>query len=108
MTKDAIKPISTHREVLQQALEALNLPSMKTQQMLIQRDEAIDALRNMLSQEHALYELARLGQELQPEPLAQLRRLHHNNVVLKNALWKACGDDGEVVNATIESQGELK
>ncbi len=68
MTKDAIKPISTY-EVLQQALEALNLPSMKTQQMLIQRDEAIDALRQVLSREHALYELARLGQELQPEPL---------------------------------------
>jgi hypothetical protein len=27
--------------------------------------------------------------------------------VLMNALWKACGDDAEVVNATIESQGEL-
>ena len=25
-------------------------------------------------------------------------------VLLKNALWKACGDDEEVVNATIESQ----
>jgi len=39
---------------------------------------------------------------------AELRRLHHNNLVLTNALWKACGDDREVVNATIESQGELK
>lgn len=39
---------------------------------------------------------------------AELRRLHHNNQVLMNALWKACGDDEEVVNATIESQGELK
>ena len=39
---------------------------------------------------------------------AELRRLHHNNLVLTNALWKACGDDREVVNATIESQGELE
>ena len=39
---------------------------------------------------------------------AELRRLHHNNQVLKDALWKACGDDEETVNATIESQGELK
>ena len=39
---------------------------------------------------------------------AELRRLHHNNQVLKDALWKACGDDEEAVNATIESQGELK
>ena len=35
-------------------------------------------------------------------------RLEHNNEVLMNALWKACGDDEQVVNATIESQGELK
>jgi hypothetical protein len=39
---------------------------------------------------------------------AELRRLHHNNQVLENALWKACGDDKEVVDATVESQGELK
>ena len=32
----------------------------------------------------------------------------HNEEVLMNALWKACGDDEEVVNATIESQGKLK
>lgn len=38
----------------------------------------------------------------------ELRRLHHNNEVLMNALWKACGDDEDVVNATIESQGDLK
>ena len=39
---------------------------------------------------------------------AELRRLHHNNLVMTNALWKACGDDKNVVNATIKSQGELK
>ena len=39
---------------------------------------------------------------------AELRRLHHNNLVLTDALWKACADNEEVVNATIESQGELK
>jgi len=38
----------------------------------------------------------------------ELRRLHHNNEVLMNALWKSCGDNEETVNATIESQGELK
>ena len=38
----------------------------------------------------------------------ELRRLHHNSLVLTDALWKACGDDEEVVNATIKSQGELK
>ena len=39
---------------------------------------------------------------------AELRRLHPNNEVLTDALWKACGDDEEVVNSTIASQGELK
>ena len=39
---------------------------------------------------------------------AELRRLHHNNEVLMNALWEACGDEEQVVNDTIESQGELK
>ena len=32
----------------------------------------------------------------------------HNEEVLMNALWKACGDDGQLVEETIESQGELK
>jgi len=53
------------------------------------------------------YEAAKA--EMQPaQAAAELRRLHHNNLVLTNALWKACADDGEVVNATIESQGELE
>jgi hypothetical protein len=42
------------------------------------------------------------------EAAAELRRLHHNNGVLLNALWKACGDNKTVVNNTIKSQGELK
>jgi hypothetical protein len=39
---------------------------------------------------------------------AERTKMEHNNEVLMNALWKACGDDEEVVKATIESQGELK
>lgn len=42
------------------------------------------------------------------QPLSEVERLQHNVRVLTDALWKACGDDEEVVNATIESQGELK
>jgi hypothetical protein len=37
-----------------------------------------------------------------------LRDLAHNVEVLTNALWKACGDDREAVEATIESQGKLR
>ena len=46
---------------------------------------------------------------------AELRRLHaenealrHNNMVLTDALWKACGDNAEAVMGTIESVGGLK
>jgi hypothetical protein len=46
--------------------------------------------------------------EIQNKAAAELRRLHHNNLVLMDALWKACGDDDEIVNLTIASQGELK
>ena len=38
----------------------------------------------------------------------QVGHLEHNNEVLTNALWKACGDDEQVVNDTIESQGALR
>jgi hypothetical protein len=36
------------------------------------------------------------------------KKAKHNEEVLMNALWKACGDDGQLVEETIESQGELK
>jgi hypothetical protein len=39
---------------------------------------------------------------------ADLTRLEHNNQLLMNALWKACGDNAELVKEIIESQGELK
>ena len=38
--------------------------------MLLQKDEAITALRETLAQEHALHELSRLGQEIEQEPSA--------------------------------------
>ena len=52
------------REAMQQALEALNLPSMKTQQMLLQRDEAIATLRAALAEE-ALQRLTGVQQEIE-------------------------------------------
>jgi hypothetical protein len=42
------------------------------------------------------------------ERSVEREKFKHNEEVLINALWKACGDDEEVVNATIESQGKLK
>ena len=49
-----------------------------------------------------------LGYDRERQAAAELRRLHHNNQVLTDALWKACGDDEDVVNSTIASEGELK
>jgi hypothetical protein len=39
---------------------------------------------------------------------ARNERLEHNNRVLTSAIWKACGDDEQVVTDTIESQGTLR
>ncbi len=44
------------------------------------------------------------GHAYQGKAADELRRLHAENDLLMNALWKACGDDEEVVKATIESQ----
>jgi hypothetical protein len=52
--------------------------------------------------------IAYLGGNTAAQAAAELRRLHHNNQVLKDALWRACGDDEEAVNATIACEGELK
>ena len=41
----------TDREAMQMALDALNLPSMKTMQMLRQRYEAITVLQEKLAEE---------------------------------------------------------
>ena len=38
----------------------------------------------------------------------KVANLEHNIEVLTNAIWKACGDDEQVVNDTIESQGTLR
>jgi hypothetical protein len=38
----------------------------------------------------------------------QVMNLEHNIEVLTNAVWKACGDNEQVVNDTIESQGTLR
>jgi len=42
------------------------------------------------------------------EAADEIERLRHNAAVLKDALWKACGDDEAIVAETIESQGELR
>ena len=77
---------------------------------MTEKNEAMrlaDALEDDL-EDYAGLSLPRLCQGIADDAAAELRRLHHNNQVLKNALWKACGDDEGVVNDTIASEGELK
>ena len=52
--------------------------------------------------------LAALEQIVAAARADEREKAKHNEEVLMNALWKACGDDAQVVEATIESQGELK
>ena len=54
----------TDRKAMQMALEALNLPSMKTMQMLRQRYEAITVLQEKLAEE-ALQRLTDVQQEIE-------------------------------------------
>lgn len=38
----------------------------------------------------------------------EISRLRHNEAVMMDSLYKACGDDEETVRQTIESQGMLR
>ena len=54
-------------------------------------------------------EIERLVALVRADAIADEReKAKHNEEVLMNALWKACGDDAQVVEATIDSQGELR
>jgi len=64
---------------------------------------------------NACFEQALNQRSEDPEPeakrellVAAVSRIRHNCEVLTNALWKACGDDEQVVTDTIESQGTLR
>jgi hypothetical protein len=61
------------------------------------RQRAILRWQTMCEQSDRIAELER-----------EVQRLKDNNQVLKNAVWKACGDDKESVDATIASQGTLR
>jgi hypothetical protein len=68
---------------------------------LVRADEREIVMNEPINKEH--------WQRFEDEIRADEReKAKHNEEVLMNALWKACGDDAQVVEATIESQGELK
>jgi hypothetical protein len=58
--------MTTLRQAAQQALEALETKGEHHPRVYA----AINALRTALEREHAMHELARLGQEIEQEPVA--------------------------------------
>ena len=74
------------------------------------RDKAITAIKQARSapvQSCYCPNCEAMGKELAALSVER-EKAKHNEEVLMNALWKACGDDEQLVEATIESQGELK
>lgn len=62
------------------------------------RDAEIETLRTQLAHWKVFGEHAE----------GERSRLKHNEAVMMDALYKACGDDEEMVRQTIESQGVLR
>ena len=80
---------------------AKSVERLKQFEALVRADEREIVMNEPINKEH--------WQRFEDEIRADEReKAKHNEEVLMNALWKACGDDAQVVEATIESQGELK
>jgi hypothetical protein len=81
------------------------------------KDKALDLAREIAAQYSKAerfqtwthdFMMQRLMELVDVSAEAEREKSKHNEEVLMNALWKACGDDEQLVKATIESQGELK
>ena len=68
--------MTTLKQAAQQALEALEALSAAENIIWVQQRAEIEVehLRTALAQEHAMHELARLGQEIEQEPVACLSK----------------------------------
>ena len=90
--------MSTQPEALRLIQVAPYLESGEKSQWIMDAASELHRLMNLAYERHtAIYGLR-----------LQVMNLEHNNRVLTSALWKACGDDEQVVNDTIESQGALR
>jgi hypothetical protein len=72
------------------------------------REAGIIDFRDAFSEEHVQAVLQDLKAFEALVRADEREKAKHNEEVLMNALWKACGDDGQMVVEIIESQGELK
>jgi hypothetical protein len=98
----------TQDEIIEMAKQAGASPDGKLWLMYAEELEAFAKLVAAKATEEANAR-ANASWELMCKKMVAFEReaCEHDMEVLMNALWKACGDDAEVVNATIESQGEL-
>jgi hypothetical protein len=90
--------MSTQPETLRLIQVAPYLESSEKSQWIMDAASELHRLMNLAYEQHTVIYGLRLS----------AANLQHNNEVLTNALWKACGDDEQVVNDTIESQGALR
>lgn len=87
------------RAALAAEIEKVEAENARLQQQVAQL-KRVDALGEAMFNVQLRTDLSELE--------AENAKLKHNVHVLTDALWKSCGDDEETVNATIDSQGELK
>jgi hypothetical protein len=99
MTKYTINELANSKGVSQLVREALLHMEAELAATNRQVEILSDALAESRREVDAMIALARADER---------EKAKHNEEVLMNALWKACGDDGQMVVETIESQGELK
>jgi hypothetical protein len=81
--------------------EPIYLEKLKAFEALVRADEREIVMNEPLTKA----QWQRFEDEIRAD---EREKAKHNEEVLMNALWKACGDDGQMVVETIESQGELK
>jgi predicted nucleic acid-binding Zn-ribbon protein len=97
--KYTINELTNSKGVSQPVREALLQMQAELEATNRQVEILSDALAESRREVDAMIALARADER---------EKAKHNEEVLMNALWKACGDDGQTVVETIESQGELK
>jgi hypothetical protein len=90
--------MSEQPETLRLIQVAPYLENSEKSQWIMDAASELHRLMNLAYEQHTVIHGLRLS----------AANLQHNSEVLTNALWKACGDDEQVVNDTIESQGVLR
>ena len=97
--REALLQMADYKQLYEQVCEQYDVLAKELEATNRQVEILSDALAESRREVDAMIALARADER---------EKAKHNEEVLMNALWKACGDDGQMVVETIESQGELK